>query len=260
MAGRDAILLQEAVQALLFVSDEPVGVLSLAEALDEQAADVREALRLLQERLAGEGSGIELMEVAGGWRLVTKAAYHDVVKEYVRSWDVRRLSKAAMETLAIIAYGQPMTRQGIAQIRGVNSDSSIGSLLDKGLIREAGTAPTPGNPTLYETSRTFLEKFGLRSLDDLPDLDVYVPDEETKRFIRERLSATRISDIDFPEQPDDIDSFEFSFDEGESFVGGDDMAADATWAKELLSDALAQGVGVVEKVDFDQLVFESGDD
>ena len=180
-----------ALEAMLFVTDEPVGTIALAEMLECAPGSVEAALVALREKLERDGSGIQLREVAGGWRLFTHPAYHELIEKYVLSWDTRKLSAAAMETLAIVAYTQPVTRAGVASVRGVNSDSPINSLVEKGLVREVGTADTPGNPTLYGTTRGFLEKFGLRSPADLPDLADFAPDEETRRLITERLSATR---------------------------------------------------------------------
>lgn len=180
-----------ALEALLFVTDEPVGALTLAEMVECDTSEALEALEELRDRLESEGSGIRLAEVAGGWRLLTAEEHHELIERYVLSWDTRKLSAAAMETLAIIAYAQPVTRAGVAQVRGVNSDSAVASLLEKGLLREMGNADAPGNPTLYGTSRAFLERFGLRSVKELPDLEDFAPDEETRRLIAERLSATR---------------------------------------------------------------------
>lgn len=180
-----------ALEAMLFVTDEPVGTIALAEMLECEPAAVETALVALREKLERDGSGIQLREVAGGWRLFTHPAFHELIEKYVLSWDTRKLSAAAMETLAIVAYTQPVTRAGVASVRGVNSDSPLSSLVEKGLVREVGNADTPGNPTLYGTTRAFLEKFGLRSPADLPDLADFAPDEETRRLITERLSATR---------------------------------------------------------------------
>ncbi len=178
-----------AIEAMLFVTDEPVGTIALADMLEVDPADVESALVGLRDRLEAENRGIQLREVAGGWRLYTHPAYHELIEKYVLSLDTRKLSQAAMETLAIVAYTQPTTRAQVASVRGVNSDSSINSLVEKGLVREAGTADTPGNPTLYATTRAFLEKFGLRSTADLPDLSEFAPDDSTRTLIRERLSA-----------------------------------------------------------------------
>lgn len=181
-----------AIEALLFVSDEPVGALALADMLEVDVETVQKALDALQERLSDDESGVQLREVAGGWRLYTHPRYHELIEKYVISWDTRRLSQAALETLAVIAYCQPITRAGIASVRGVNSDSPVNSLVEKGLVREAGKdASSPGQPMLYATTRSFLEKFGLASVRDLPDIDQFAPDEESRELIRERLGVTR---------------------------------------------------------------------
>ena len=177
------------VEALLFVSDEPVSAAELAKIIDARPSEVDGALAFLAHRFADEERGIQLREVAGGWRLYSHPAYHEVIERYITSWDTRSLSQAALETLAIIAYHQPITRSGINSIRGVGSEGVVSSLVDKGLIRETGRVSAPGSAILYGTSRSFLERFGLKSLSDLPPLEHFAPDEHTKQIIRERLSV-----------------------------------------------------------------------
>jgi segregation and condensation protein B len=181
--------LEGAVEALLFVSDEPVGAVALAKILERSLSEVDIALSSLATRLEEEERGIQLREVAGGWRLYSHPAYHDLIEKYVVSWDTRSLSQAALEALAVIAYHQPTTRAGVNGIRGVNSDAVISSLVEKGLVREAGRDSGPGNAILYATTRTFLEKFGLKTLKDLPPLEDFAPDEESREYIRARLSS-----------------------------------------------------------------------
>ncbi|MDO4182958.1 MAG: SMC-Scp complex subunit ScpB [Coriobacteriia bacterium] len=252
--GLQADQLEGAVEALLFVTDEPVGTLTLAEMLQVDAVTVEQTLATLGQRLAETNSGIQLREVAGGWRLYTHPAYHELIEKYVISWDTRRLSQAALETLAVVAYSQPVTRAGVAAVRGVNSDSSINSLLDKGLLREAGAADTPGNPTLYATSALFLEKFGLRTVNDLPPLEEFAPDEQTKELIRTRLSATRVEDGEDNQEQLPFDQMDFEVvEDDEQLVALQDAA------KTMMADALASAAGAVEKIDFDSLVFEDED-
>lgn len=316
--GLDQAQLSGAIEAMLFVTDEPVGVIELADMLEVDPKLVEQALVDLREKLEREQCGIQLREVAGGWRLYTHPAYHDLVEKYVLSWDTRKLSQAAMETLAIVAYLQPCTRAGVASVRGVNSDSSINSLVEKGLIREAGQADAPGNPTLYATTRGFLEKFGLRSVSDLPDLDEFAPDDATRQLIRERLSAggqeARVApeaQMSDGEAADPFDGLQFDFEDegagaaltsqqgsGGAGVGGeaharrqvahehvaadgqlafpaDDSAPNASGsqaafpagdgpassdAQQMLADAMVQSFGLVEKIDFDNLKFETDDE
>lgn len=236
--------LSGAIESMLFVTDEPVGVLTFADMLDVDPAQVQEALVSLRERLSADERGIQLREVAGGWRLYTHPRYHELIERYVLSWDTRKLSQAALETLAVVAYCQPITRNGVASVRGVSSDSSINSLVEKGLLREAGTQDSPGNPVLYATTRTFLERFGLRSVKDLPPLESFAPDEDTRAFIAERLNVVRPEDeIYFVDDGSDEDELPAAQDMQEAM-------------QQMLSDALAKGAGAVEKINFDELVFD----
>ena len=184
--------LKALLEALLLVSDDSVPATELARAAGAEPGEVASALAELAAEYADANRGFQLREVAGGWRLFTHPAYHDEVDDYVLSWDTRRLSQAALETLAVIAYHQPVTREGVRAIRGVNSDGVIGSLKEKGLVREVGRERDRGQAQLWGTTRLFLEHFGLRSLRDLPPLEDFAPDEESRRFIRERLSGRSI--------------------------------------------------------------------
>ena len=188
-----------AIEAMLFVTDEPVGVITLADMLEVDPAQVEAALVELRDKLAAEERGVQLREVAGGWRLFTHPVYHELIEKYVISWDTRRLSQAALETLAVVAYSQPVTRGQVAAVRGVNSDSSINSLVEKGLLREAGTADAPGNPVLYATTRAFLEKFGLRSTADTADGQSDVDSRSLTRIeqlaFKENLSVGNRNDV-----------------------------------------------------------------
>lgn len=206
--------LRPALEALLLVSVDPVEPEALADVLGAKPAQVRDALERLSDEYARCGRGFQLRRVAGGWRLYTHPAYHERVEDFVKSWDTRRLTQAALETLAVIAYHQPATREGVRAIRGVNSDSAISSLIDKGLVREMGRRDGAG-PILYGTTQAFLEKYSLSSLRDLPPLEDFAPDEETRSLIRERLSGTRTQatldelDVDVSDEdlwPDDVDA------------------------------------------------------
>lgn len=185
--------LKGAIEALLLVSSEPVSAVDLARALDASPVEVSDALADLSAEYSDANRGFQLREVAGGWRLFTHPAYHEQVEEYVLSWDTHRLSQAALETLAVIAYHQPCTREGVKAVRGVNSDGVIASLRDKGLVREVGRAGGKAGAIMYGTTKVFLERFGLRSLTDLPPLEDFAPDEQSRQFIRERLSGRAIS-------------------------------------------------------------------
>lgn len=181
-----------ALEALLLVSSDPVSASALAQVLGIAPGEAASLLAELKVEYEEANRGFQLREVAGGWRLFTHPAYHDQVEAFVLSWDTQKLSQAALETLAVIAYHQPVTRETVKGIRGVNSDGVISSLVDKGLVREMGRDPQRGQAILYGTTSAFLEKFGLRSTKDLPDLEQFAPDEQARQFIRERLSGRSI--------------------------------------------------------------------
>lgn len=181
-----------ALEALLLVSSDPVSASALAQALGIAPGEAASLLAELKVEYEEANRGFQLREVAGGWRLFTHPAYHDQVEAFVLSWDTQKLSQAALETLAVIAYHQPVTRETVKGIRGVNSDGVISSLVDKGLVREMGRDPQRGQAILYGTTNAFLEKFGLRSTKDLPVLEQFAPDEQARQFIRERLSGRSI--------------------------------------------------------------------
>ena len=227
--------LPAAIEALLFVSDEPASAIVLAEIFDENVEEIEAALETLQRQLDEGNRGVQLREVAGGWRLFTHPAYHELIEKYVLSWDTRRLSSAALETLAIVAYSQPVTRAQVSAVRGVTSDGPIATLVERGYLREAGTADTPGNPMLYATTRTFLEKYGLRSTADLPPLEEFAADEKTAKLIRERLGAPAETELVVDER-------------------------ELPSPEQLAADAQASLFGVVEKVDFDSLTFDTDDE
>ena len=193
--------LRGTLEALLFVTDEPLPAPRVAKLLEIPEAEVTEALEALAAEYARDERGFQLREVAGGWRMYSHPAFHPVIEKMVLSWDTRRLSQAALEALAVIAYHQPVTRQGVNAVRGVNSEAVISSLVEKGLVREAGRDRAQGNAVIYGTTRTFLEKFGLKDLDELPPLEEFAPDAATETAIRERLNA-----IEGPEVEDDDES------------------------------------------------------
>ena len=184
--------LKGALEALLLVSSDPVSASALASVLNVAPGEVASLLAELKVEYEERNRGFQLREVAGGWRLFTHPAFHEQVERFVLSWDTQKLSQAALETLAVIAYHQPVTRETVKGIRGVNSDGVISSLVDKGLVREMGRDPQRGQAIIYGTTTAFLEKFGLCSIRDLPDLEQFAPDERTRQFIRERLSGRSI--------------------------------------------------------------------
>ena len=159
-----------ALEAILFVSDEPVSSGVVAQTLGLERAAVDAMCERLARDLEARGSGLVLRSVGGGWRLFTHPETQGVVERFILSSRQARLTRASLETLAIVAYKQPVTRHQVSSIRGVNSDGVLRALTDRGLIEEAGRDEGPGRPLLYATTPRFLERLGLSSLAALPSL------------------------------------------------------------------------------------------
>jgi segregation and condensation protein B len=159
------------IEALIFVSEEPISAKTIAELLREERSVVEGALADLSQEFNGRNGGLQLREVAGGWQFATRPEYHEHVRAFLRSRPSAKLSIASLETLAVIAYKQPVTVPEILEIRGVQSPSSIKTLLDKKLIVAKGRKDTVGRPMMYGTSKDFLMQFGLKDLSELPSME-----------------------------------------------------------------------------------------
>ena len=159
-----------ALEAVLFVADEPLTSAVLAPVLQTDRSAVDSLAEELAARYERQGAGLALRRVAGGWRLSTHPDVHSAVERFVLSSRHGRLTRAALETMAIVAYKQPVTRHQVSAIRGVNSDAVLRALTDRGLLAEVGREETPGRPVLYGTTPEFLERLGLDSVGDLPSL------------------------------------------------------------------------------------------
>ena len=264
----DSDSLKAALESLLLVSSDAVPATEFAKALGVAPGEAAAALADLAAEYSDANRGFQLREVAGGWRLFTHPAHHDLVEQYVLSWDTRRLSQAALETLAVIAYHQPVTREGVKAIRGVNSDGVISSLRDKGLVREVGHEGERSRAILYGTTQRFLENFGLKGLRDLPPLEDFAPDEESKQFIRERLSGRAISstleeaasDIDDEREliDTDLDEDDASFDAAATDEVED--AEKSTAAADAVSGMLADALEGADEEDVDDEDAFAGDE
>lgn len=174
---------EPALEAVLLVADQPLDAGLLATALDRRRDDVEQALVLLAQSYDEEGRGFELRQVGGGWRLFTRAAHAEVVERFVLDGQQARLTQAGLETLAVVAYRQPISRSRVSAIRGVNVDGVMRTLLTRGLVVEGGNDPTSG-AVLYRTSDYFLERMGLANLDELPPLAPFLPaDDETDELV-----------------------------------------------------------------------------
>lgn len=167
--------LQPALEAVLMVADEPLQVASLAAVLGYPTDDVAAALADLASQYEGHGRGFELREVAGGWRYYTRSDYASVVEAFLLDGQQARLTQAALETLAVVAYRQPVSRARVSAIRGVNVDGVMRTLVNRGLVEDAGTDSETGSH-LYRTTSYFLERIGIGCLEDLPELAPFLPD------------------------------------------------------------------------------------
>lgn len=159
------------IEALIFVSDEPLSAKVIADVLKDDKEVVNEALNALAQDFNARQSGLQLREVAGGWQFATRPEYHEHVRAFLKTRPSAKLTIASLETLAVIAYRQPITVPEILEIRGVQSPSAIKTLLDKKLIVAKGRKDTVGRPMMYGTSKEFLLQFGLKDLSELPSVE-----------------------------------------------------------------------------------------
>lgn len=172
-----ALELKPALEAVLMVVDEPATEEHLASVLERPRRQIAEALRELSEEYTVQGRGFDLRYVAGGWRYYTRSECSPAVERYVLHGQQTRLTQAALETLAVVAYRQPVSRSRVSAVRGVNCDGVMRTLLQRGLVDEAGTEAETG-AILYRTTNYFLERMGLRGLDELPELAPFLPEAE----------------------------------------------------------------------------------
>jgi segregation and condensation protein B len=190
--GGDAVSslpLHPALEAVLMIADAPLDHVTLAQAVGRPPQEVAEALQRLAEDYTEQGRGFELREIGGGWRFYTRDDYAPVVEKFVVDGQQARLTQAALETLAVVAYRQPVSRGRVSAIRGVNVDGVMRTLVTRGLVEEAGSDDETG-AVLYRTTSYFLERMGLSSLDGLPDLAPLLPE------------MTEVEDdLDAPETP-----------------------------------------------------------
>ncbi|GAA1151888.1 hypothetical protein GCM10009630_57660 [Kribbella jejuensis] len=181
----DDATMRRALEAILMVTDEPLPVLTLARAVGRNTGDIAEALAGLAAEYTEQGRGFDLREIGGGWRFYTRPEAAQYVERFVLDGQQARLTQAALETLAVVAYKQPVSRARVSAIRGVNVDGVMRTLVARGLVEEAG-ADTESQATLYRTTTYFLERMGMQSLDDLPELAPYLPEMDD---IEEELAA-----------------------------------------------------------------------
>lgn len=206
-----ALDLKPALEAVLMVVDEPATEEHLARVLERPRRRIAEALRELAADYTAQGRGFELRFVAGGWRFSTRTAYAPAVERLALEGQTARLTQAALETLAVVAYRQPVGRSRVSAVRGVNCDGVMRTLLQRGLVAEAGTEPETG-AILYVTTNYFLERMGLRGLDELPELAPFLPEAEA--IEAESQEGVPSFDPDAPDAPggQDADDYDGNLD------------------------------------------------
>lgn len=191
--------LRPALEAVLMVADQPLDEVALATVVGYPAAEVAAALTALAAEYDVERRGFELRNVAGGWRYYTREEFHGVVEAFVLEGQQARLTQAALETLAVVAYKQPVSRARVSAIRGVNVDGVMRTLLTRGLVEESGRDGEHG-ATLYRTTSYFLERIGVTSIDELPELAPYLPDMDD---LEDELATMAAAETPHPTAPAD---------------------------------------------------------
>lgn len=169
--------LSASIEAILLVVDEPIDEVTLAQVLETPREDIAATLRRLAQEYTDTGRGFDLRNLGGGWRLYTRPECAAVVERFVLDGQQAKLTQAALETLAVVAYRQPVSRARVSAVRGVNCDGVMRTLTTRGLVEDAGVDPESG-ATLYRTTSYFLERLGMTSLDELPPLAQYLPDAD----------------------------------------------------------------------------------
>ncbi|HNM25620.1 MAG TPA: SMC-Scp complex subunit ScpB [Saprospiraceae bacterium] len=178
-------LLKQQIEALIFAAPQPIPLAEIKAVLEELSqgevseADIAGALEQTRNQYQGESYAFELVEIAGGFQFLTKGAYHNVIAIHLKQTTKKRLSQAALETLALIAYKQPVSKSELEEIRGVSCDYALNKLLEKELVMISGRSEGPGRPLLYSTTDKFMDYMGIRNLNDLPKIKEFAPVENT---------------------------------------------------------------------------------
>jgi segregation and condensation protein B len=179
------------IEALIFSSERPLSIEQIRKTLDDlEPADIRRIIEELKKEYEDNNRGMRIIEIAGGFQMITPADFSVFLKKLYKQRRIERLSRPALETLAIIAYKQPVTKFEIESLRSVNIDGVVGNLMDKGLVRIAGRKKAPGRPYVFGTTRQFLEHFGLKSLEELPKIENFAKVAEGKIELSDAQKVT----------------------------------------------------------------------
>jgi len=233
------------VEALLFVSEKPVTIEEIKEVIgDVDGRAIREAIEAIKLKYEAEKHGMVIVEIAGGFQMLSNPEYANAIRTFYRTQKKEKLSKPALESLAIVAYKQPVTRLDIELIRGVNSDGVVMHLLEKNLIKMAGRKDVPGKPFLYGTTKEFLEYFGLKSLSDLPKLEEFVSLEENAT---ENIKAFQGVSEEFKEQAATASSLKSDKEEPSTTPSLPEDGVDDVLNQEASEDQKQKDISAIEK-------------
>lgn len=253
--------LSQYIESLIFVAESPVSVKDIKDSLQSSLKlkaskdEINESVEKLQKKYSNHNFSFELVAISDGFQFMTKAAYHDLVGQYLRIQSKKKLSRAAMETLAIIAYKQPMTKSGIESIRGVNCDYAILKLVEKELVEILGRAQTPGRPILYGTSDKFMDYFGIQDITDLPKLKEIIVSENSigmEAGLEKMHTEGLTEDYQFHPEPEpineEVDTAEVSVEIETTEKGSTDEASteETTAEKTLGEESPEEQVDIIE--------------
>ncbi|MBU0467724.1 MAG: SMC-Scp complex subunit ScpB [Candidatus Omnitrophica bacterium] len=242
------------LEALLFVNERPITLDQIKKVLDTvSGAEIKNAISMLASEYAEKKSGITIKEIAGGYQMFSNSSYASYVKSFYKTKHKEKLSKPALESLAIIAYKQPVSRSDIELIRGVNSDGVVAHLFNKELIKIVGRKDVPGRPYLYGTTKQFLEYFGLKSMDTLPKLEEFPSlmaekDDNSTKVIESDIIAT-VPKEEFAADLASLDNIE---DTEDVEINTDDKQVEAEVNTEVSQSAEPQGVESPEENDIER--------
>ncbi|MBN2168446.1 MAG: SMC-Scp complex subunit ScpB [Actinobacteria bacterium] len=213
----DPAEIEAVVEALIFMSPEPIAAQSLSEVTGLEVGLIIETVNGLIDNYGNRGGGVVIREVAEGYAMYTVPEATPYISRLIKSNVNPRLTRAALETLAVVAYLQPVSRGVVSEIRGVHSDGVIKTLEERGFIKPVGKGMPPGYPTLYGTTRTFLERFGLNSIEEIPDLNTFAPDDQTVERIKRTLTWEAMEGSPIAERDETGENTEDNGEDGAGF-------------------------------------------
>jgi segregation and condensation protein B len=237
------------VEALLFVNEKPIMIDQIRKVLDTVTpTEIKKAISIIQKEHEGRQSGVNVVEIAGGYQMLSNPIFANYIREFYKTKHKEKLSKPALETLAIMAYKQPVTRADVEVIRGVNSDGVVTHLVEKELIKIVGRKDVAGRPFLYGTTKQFMEYFGLKSLDDLPNLEEFPslqPEEDSNEAVLDELTGLEMNPMEKAKQ---AAIREAGGEGGDAFVPQEFLSDEEAFAQEDAKEGSVEGVDNQENI------------